>query len=227
MNRKEKLVTEQFYHIYNRGVEKRTIYTSFRDYQRFKTLIFHYLISNKKFSDENPEMEVLTKAALDKSMAGGFKKLVEVSSYCLMPNHFHILIKQLVDHGVSDYMHRIITSYTRYFNKKYERVGPLLQGPFRYKRIESEEQLLYVSKYIHRNPIESSKTRLSWNQALTHPWSSLSSYQLELEELLFKEPIINSFSSLKSYINFLKKNFADEHLNSLKEFDKNSDQIFV
>lgn len=225
MNRKEKLITGQFYHVYNRGVEKRVIYSSFKDYQRFKTLIFHYLITNKKFTDENPEITALTKVALDRSLAEGFKKKVEVLAYCLMPNHFHIMIKQLTDRGVSEYMHRVITSYTKYFNKKYDRVGPLLQGPFRYKRIESEGQLIYVSKYIHRNPIESSKNHLSWNHVLTYRWSSLPSYQLNSEELLFKEPVLNSFTSIKSYLSFLKESFEDNQVNELRELYKNSDEV--
>lgn len=226
MNRKEKLVAGQFYHVFNRGVEKRTIFTSVKDYQRFKNTLFHYLISDKKFTDENPSTEALNKLNLDKALAEGFKKLVEVIAYCLMPNHFHLLLKQLTVTGITDYLHQVTTSYSRHFNLKYERVGGLLQGTFKSRRIDSEEQLIYVSKYIHRNPLDSNKLDLDWNEALAYPWSSLGDYSKSNEELVFKDPVLASFNSPRSYLKFVSENFEEKEVTELIPFDKNTNQIF-
>lgn len=226
MNRKEKLVPGGFYHIFNRGVEKRNIYTSIQDYRRFKNTLFHYLISNKKFSDENPSTETLNKFNLDKAVAEGFKKPVEVICYCLMPNHFHLLLKQLTEIGITDYLHQVTTSYTRHFNLKYERVGGLLQGTFKSRRIDSEEQLVYVSKYIHRNPIDSNKIGLDWKEALTYPWSSLGDYSKRESGLVLKDPVLTSFKSPRSYLNFVAEDFEEKELIELTPFDKNSNRVF-
>ncbi len=121
-----------------------------------------------------------------------------------MPNHFHFLLKQLVESGITNYLHRVTTSFTNYFNLKYDRVGPLLQGAFKYKRIESEEQFVYVSKYIQRNPLELLNPQSESGSALIdYPWSSLACYVNQTEEPLFKEPILASFSSPQDYRGFV------------------------
>lgn len=220
----------QFYHIFNRGVEKRNIYISTNDYQRFKNTIFHYLISNKKFTDENPTTETLDRFNLDKAVAEGFKKTVELIAYCLMPNHFHLLLKQLTETGITDYLHQITTSYTRHFNLKYERVGGLLQGTFKSRRINSEEQLVYVSKYIHRNSYgsnNSNKIGLDFKEALAYPWSSLGDYSKSTAGLVFKDPVLASFDSPRSYLKFVSENFEEKEVVELTPFDKNSSQIFI
>mgnify|MGYP001563092996 CR=1 FL=1 len=146
MQRKEKLVKNEFYHVYNRGVEKRKIFGSDKDLLRFKRILLHYLVTDKKFTDENPELEEIVEATLNKSLKAGFRKTVELVCYCLMPNHFHLLLKQLTENGISCYLQKVLTAYTKYFNLKNERVGPLFQGRFKAKRIETETQLIYVSK---------------------------------------------------------------------------------
>lgn len=226
MNRKEKLVPGEFYHIFNRGVEKRNIYTSIKDYQRFKNTLFHYLISNKKFTDENPSIETLNKLNLDKALAEGFKKPVEILAYCLMPNHFHLLLKQLTETGITEYLHQVTTSYTRHFNLKYERVGGLFQGTFKSRRIDSEEQLVYVSKYIHRNPINSNKIYLDWKEALAYRWSSLGDYSKSELGLVFKNPVLASFKNPRSYLKFVGEDFEEKELIELSPFDKNTNRIF-
>lgn len=81
---------------------------------------------------------------------------LEIISYCLMPNHFHLLVKQVIDHGIVKCLNNFSNSYTRYFNIRHDRVGPLFQGRFKAVRIETDEQLLQVSRYIHLNPVASS-----------------------------------------------------------------------
>ena len=79
--------------------------------------------------------------------------IVDIGAYCLMPNHFHILLQQLQDNGISTFVRKLLNSYTRYFNTKNERIGPLFQGQFKAVRVESDEQLLHLTRYIHLNPL--------------------------------------------------------------------------
>ena len=89
------------------------------------------------------------------------------------PNHFHLTVYELEENGISRYMQRVLNSYTKYFNVRYKKSGHLFQGPYKIVHIENEKQLLYLSAYIHRNPIELKK----WMKKLEHyPWSSYQDY---------------------------------------------------
>lgn len=243
MNRKEKLATGEYYHVYNRGVEKRRIFLGQKDYQRFEDLLFHYLLTNEKFTvnrEKNAEelrnfksqlSGRLSEATSEEPAADGrrqdglrrgrlvnaygndvdgFKPPVALLTYILMPNHFHLLLKQLIDKGTTNYLHRIATSLTNYFNKKNERVGPLFQGAFKYKRVESEEQLLYLSKYIHRNPTESSQTKIAAvDDLLNYRWSSLPNYLSGSNDFLLKDPILGTFPSPAKYRQFVLEDYDE------------------
>jgi len=134
--RKISFENEHIYHIYNRGVEKRKIFTSNRDYQRFiQSFIYYTFAENKlRFARFRPvDMFTLN------------KKRVEILAYCLMPNHFHLILRQISDGGISNSIGQLSNSYTKYFNTKYKRVGPLFQGNFKAVWIENTEQLVHVS----------------------------------------------------------------------------------
>ena len=137
-----------FYHIYNRGSEKRLIFGSKRDYQRFlKTIQYYQFLGPKpKFS----HFSQFQTFKLDPT-----KKIVDIICYCLMPNHFHLLLKQLMDGGITEFVSKISNSYTKYYNTKYNRVGPLLQGEFKAVLVENDEQFIHLSRYIHLNPLVS------------------------------------------------------------------------
>lgn len=141
------LVSGAYYHIFNRGVEKRKVFQSPGDYQRFiKTLEYYYLYPTK--------LKLSTYLNFNQPpISFNQKALVQILCFCLMPNHFHLLIQQLEENGISEFMRRVSDSYTRYFNTKYERVGPLFQGKFKARLVEKDEYLIYLSKYIHRNPM--------------------------------------------------------------------------
>lgn len=155
-HRKIILTTNEIYHAYNRGVEKRPIFLLRKDYLRFIALINYYRFANcpikfshfKELSVEERK-NILTK--LDKES----KKLVDVIAFCLMQNHVHFLLKQLYDNGVSKFMAKTTNGFSHYFNLRHERVGHLFQGNFGAVRIENEEQLVHVSRYIHLNPVSS------------------------------------------------------------------------
>ncbi len=150
MSRKIKISENEYYHIYNRGVDKRIIFSDVRDYERFVCLLF---ISNSqnnfelsKHSHDEWSLEKIIK--MDRG-----QRLVSIGVWCLMPNHFHILIKENVEGGISLFMQKLSTAYTMYFNKKYKRSGALFAGTFKAKHIDSDIYLKYSYSYIHLNSI--------------------------------------------------------------------------
>jgi putative transposase len=134
-------------------------------------------------------------------------KIVEIIVFCLMPNHFHLLLKQVEENGISKYMHRLETGYTMYFNKCNDRSGVLLQGTFKCKAITTNPYLLQLSKYIHTNPLHivgKKQTDISIikKQLCEYPWSSLREYcniWLKNSTVDNKEPILGQFINNHSY----------------------------
>lgn len=189
------LATGEFYHIYNRGIEKRTTFTQRRDYQRFLKTIFYY-----QFIGPRPSFSKFSKPQITFQKPLSNERLIDVICYCLMPNHLHFLIRQLKENGISKFMGQISNSYTKYFNTKYNRVGPLLQGAFKAVRIETDEQLIHVSRYIHINPIVSGLVK----NLEDYPWSSYLEYI----------KLINSFCSTNEILRF----FAPNERAKYKEF---------
>ncbi|OIN88938.1 hypothetical protein COW80_03265 [Candidatus Beckwithbacteria bacterium CG22_combo_CG10-13_8_21_14_all_01_47_9] len=133
-----------YYHLYNRGVNKGLIYSDEQDYKNFLWLLKIYL------SAVDLQGESL-KAPPSHKLKNYFEQ-IRLIAYCLMPNHFHLMIWQKDPDGINHFMRSLATKYTMYFNRKYKRIGPLFQGVYKAVLVESEPQLLYLSKYIHRNP---------------------------------------------------------------------------
>jgi putative transposase len=152
-----------YYHIYNRGVEKRDIFVDTQDYKVF----LEYL---KESLNAPPPPEKLRKpfTLQGASFQGvphqpkNFNKDIELIAYCLMPNHFHLLIKQLEKRAMESFMRSVSTRYSVYFNKKYKRVGKLFQGHYKAVLVKTEEQLLHLSRYIHTNPWKFTKDLTNW-----------------------------------------------------------------
>lgn len=188
------LVNGEIYHIYNRGSEKRNIYTQPRDYKRFKKTFYYY-----QFSGPKPRLSLFTTSKLSTFQPSKDKKLVEVLIFCLMPNHFHFMVKQLKDNGISIFLSQLQNSYTRYFNTKYNRVGPLLQGAFKAVLVKTEEQLIHLSRYIHLNPVVSGICQ----KPEDYNWSSFNEYTTT-ESLCSTSLVLNLFSSKESYVEFTK-----------------------
>ncbi len=151
MRRKVPLVTGEVYHIFNRGVNKGEIFFSEWDYRRFYSAALHYKNKSTKFSYEKPFDDSNDPGSLEQDHWDNPK--VEILAYCLMPNHFHFLLKQLVDKGATSFLQKLCNSYSHYVNLKHNRVGPLFQGPFKNVLVKSQEQLIHVSRYIHLNPL--------------------------------------------------------------------------
>ena len=148
--KRPQFVTEEIYHIYNRGVEKRTICMDKSDYFRFVHGLY-------EFNDTAPSQNIFYKLPNLRSYEVGLRKkepLVEIMCFCLMPNHYHLLLKQLVENGITLFMRKLGTGYTNYFNLKHKRVGALFQGIFKAVRVKREPHLLYLPHYIHLNPLD-------------------------------------------------------------------------
>jgi putative transposase len=154
------LIPDTYYHVYNRGSEKRIIFLQKAYYLNF----------------------------LDRIRENKDKYEITLLSYCLMPNHFHFLIKQGVNGSIQEFMNSIQLGYAKYFNTKNERVGPLFQGRFKAKIVETDEYLLELSAYIHRNPHGIRHTLSSY------PYSSYKEFVTKRENLVDIHPILSYFS---------------------------------
>lgn len=148
MSRNFEIFQEELYHVYNRGTDKRNIFTSVSDYERFLTLLY---VSNGSI----PVHLQLQGSTLNKVVDIDLgKKLVSIGAYCLMPNHFHIILSGIEINGISHFMQKLTTGYTMYFNKRYERSGSLFQGRYKAVHVEKDNYLKYLMTYIHLNPIK-------------------------------------------------------------------------
>jgi putative transposase len=139
----------EFYHIYNRGTEKRNIFLDDADSTRFIELLY--------LSNSNDAVDVRHVRRMYGSVyefARGENPLVYIGAYCLMPNHFHILLTPAVENGVEKFMLKVGTGYSMYFNKRYNRTGVLFQGRFKSRHAYTDEYLKYLFAYIHLNPVK-------------------------------------------------------------------------
>ena len=142
-----KPVTGEIYHIYNRGVEKRKICANDTDRLLFVNGLF---IFNDKAASTN------TSRLSNNLFEVGLRteKLVEILAFCLMPNHYHLMLRQLVENGITEFMRKTGTGHTNYFNIKYERVGPLFQGKYKIAPVKNEAHFIHLPYYIHLNPLD-------------------------------------------------------------------------
>lgn len=154
--RKNPLVIGETYHIFTRSIADFQIFNEKSDFSRMQQLIKYYRIDNNaKFSDFI-NYQIVQKVGFNnmiKTISKDKDSLVQMIAYCLMPTHLHFILKQLSKKGITDYMKDILNSYTRYFNIKHKRKGPLWESRFKSVLVDSDEQLLHLTRYIHLNPV--------------------------------------------------------------------------
>lgn len=186
-------VNGRYYHVYNRGVEKRSIFENSWDKGRLlKTMQYYQLLGPK------PKLSKFLVSQLFKPDLN--KKIVDIICYCLMPNHFHFLLKQTRNGGITEFVSKLSNSYTKYYNVKQKRIGPLLQGEFKAVLIENDEQLLHVSRYIHLNPL----VFLLVKDLGEYRWSSYNEFVNNASKgICAKENILSFFKSPKDYEQFV------------------------
>lgn len=188
-------INDGYYHIFNRGSDKRNIFLQRRDYTRFLQTVRYY-----QFSGPKPKFSDLTKRKLFAFIPAPGAKLVEIICYCLMPNHFHFLVRQIKDNGVAIFVSQLTNSYTKYFNTKYNRVGALLQGTFKSCMIENDEHLLHVSRYIHLNPVVADLVK----SLKDYEWSSYVEYIRAKGSLCSITDVLSFFPNPEKYSQFLE-----------------------
>lgn len=200
--RKIPFVTGNYYHVFNRGVAKNNIFESEKDYLRAIKLADYY-------KHETPKMcfsRLLLFSALDQKKIiaenKALPKIVSLLAYCLMPNHFHFLLKQKKENGIQTFLRIFQNSYVKYFNTVHERVGPLFQGTFRAVPIKNQETLLHVSRYIHLNPYSSGIVSKP-SDIFTYNWSSASEYKENKELLCNTKELRGIFSSKEDFTSFI------------------------
>lgn len=195
---------QNFYHIYNRGVEKRNIFSNDKDYQRFLQTLHYYQFTGPKPPFSRKDLLINKKSDFSRN-----PKSVEIICYCLMPNHFHLLLRQVQEGGIQKFIQQALNSYTKYFNIKHDRIGPLLQGAFKAVSIETDEQLVHVSRYIHLNPFVANLTQDLKNFL----YSSYPAYVgLADQSFCCTKPVLDFFKNPDGY-----KKFVADHSGYAKE----------
>jgi len=135
----------EHYHLYTRGVDKMIIFKNKSDYERFQRLLY---ICN---GDKPVVFKLVQGVPLDEVDRG--ESLVTIIAYTLMPNHLHIIVQEKDEGGVTKFMGKLMTAYSMYFNKKYERSGPLFTRPFRAEHVDNDSYFRWIFSYVHLNPI--------------------------------------------------------------------------
>ncbi len=187
-----------YYHIYNRGVEKRSIFLDQQDCIMF----LHYL---KLYLCSVEELPTLTEGRhMNRLIQLNLSKEVDLLAFALMPNHIHLEIKQHTKDGISKLMRRVATSYVMYFNRKYKRIGPLFQNIYKGAFIDRDEYLLHLSRYIHLNPIKLQRPKINFLSFSSYP------YYLGLKQASWVKP-----KEIVDYFSIKKGDFGS---NSYKDF---------
>lgn len=199
-----------YYHIYNRGVEKRKIFMDQQDYAVFLSYLKEYLLpKNEKELHERLSDPQISSKEKDKTLKAlrmnNFAEEITLLAYCLMPNHFHFFVKQKEADSIDRFVQSLATRYTAYFNRKYKRVGSLCQGVYKAVLITSDAQFLHLSRYIHKQALASQGETLREQQ----PCSYFDYLGLRKTEWIHPEEILSYFDKTTpnlSYENFVRQN---------------------
>ena len=190
-------------HTYNRGNNKEKIFFDNQDYQAF--LFRMGLVLG--FEEKDLKREKLLHFPYSRIRIEGVKNLFKLHAFCLMPNHFHLLIEQCKDEPISKFILKTCTSYTMYINKKYGRVGHLVQDRFKSNLIENDEQLMWTSAYIHMNPVKDKMVSLPEK----YEWSSYKDYIGERNlPIISTDLLIDLFGDKNSFIKETLNYFSKE-----------------
>lgn len=210
------------YHVYNRGADRRTIFKDEKDYRVFLNLLKTYL-SPQDSNSKHPLARIIVRPRPLPCFYGK----VELQAFCLMPNHFHLLIKQAGKMDMANFMRSLCTTYSMYFNKRYNRPGTLFQSKYKAALIETDPYLLHLSRYIHLNP-----KALTGSDPVTKTYSSYP-YYLGSKNALWvnPEPILEFFktaqsTSLQDCLSY--QSFVEEYsviASERSEYQKDSGEI--
>lgn len=189
-NSRKIYVAGQYYHIYSRGIDKKPLFREDSDYEFFLSLFKRYLSTEDQFNTSRVKYP-------------SFKNDVQIIAFCLMSNHIHLLLFQKNEQGMKKLMQSVMTSYSMYFNQKYEHYGPVFQGRYLASLIDKDNYLEHISRYIHLNPKE----------YLKYPYSSLQYYLgSKNADWLTIKPIMNAFKGSSDYLRFVSDYVAHKKI---------------
>ena len=212
MLRKEKFVSGEYYHIYSRTLLN---IPEFKNYKNAKRLERAFLISNSTNSGEAFQLMRNDSGATTEDILKILKngeKLIDILCYVIMPDHYHLLVREIKDNGIKNFIHKCNTSIAKYINIKNERRGPLFESRFKSKHIDTNEYLLHLSLYIHLNPLDFLVGK-GWRKHALKNWSSIKSKLLDYQ-----------WSSLKHFLDITPKNPVISGTEIIKEqFDNKID----
>lgn len=210
-NARKTYLENGIYHIYNRGVEKRVIFLDDQDYKVFLRFL-------KELLTKPPDKKAILK---DFTLKGStFKgilrqplnlhKQLELLAYCLMPNHFHLLIKQTNEKVMKHFMQSLCIRYSMYFNKKYKRIGSLFQGVYKAVLVMEESYLLHLSRYIHLNPLKHSQNLLNTYSSYADYLGKRTTIWMNINIILsYFGSVLTDKKDINSYQDFVEKYTED------------------
>ncbi|MDD5613960.1 MAG: transposase [Candidatus Omnitrophica bacterium] len=215
--RKDALVTDETYHVFNKSIAGFKIFNSESDFFRMRETFCYYQQENRecKFSKYSALLRDNPKARIDLS---GEPMLVKILAYCIMPTHIHLILKQLKESGVSIFMSNIQNSYARYFNTKYNRKGPLWEGRFKNVLIQTDEQLLHLTRYVHLNPVSAYLV----NNPQEWPMSSYGEYI----DIVAKNERMCDYEDIMSMDSVSYRNFVEDRISYQRELERIKDLLF-
>ena len=200
--RKIVFATNEIYHIYNRSIAQEQIFTSLFHLQHIFATINYYrypqILRLSEFNKLNAEAKENYLSNIVKNTP-----LIEIYAFAFMPNHFHLLLKQKTEEGIKKFVSLVQNSYAKYFNIRHNRDGGLFQSPFQGRWIETDEEFLHVSRYIHLNPVTS--FLITIERLSSYPYTSFPDYaMLSQTPWITTNPLSTMFSSQESYAEFVK-----------------------
>ncbi len=219
MQRKEKLAVGEIYHIFSKSIADFKIFNSNGNVLRMKYMLKYYQVVDIpcRFSKFMELKNIQKQGFIEyfNFVSKEKEKIVKIIAYCIMPTHIHLILKQLKENGISNFMGNILNSYSRYFNTKYKRKGPLWEGRFKNISVKTDEQLLHLTRYIHLNPVTARLIDKPEN------WQA-SSYNEYLENSSINERICEYDKILQidrvSYKSFVKDRISyQRELNKIKK----------
>ncbi|OIP64419.1 hypothetical protein AUK15_03280 [Candidatus Nomurabacteria bacterium CG2_30_43_9] len=211
MRRRINISTGEYYHLYNRGTDKRTIFMESHDYKRFMALLY--------VCNSTEPVDIADHFQKGRSFPELFAieredQLVDIIAYCLIPNHFHLLIREKTEGGTEKFMRKLLTAYSMYFNSKYGRTGTLFEGRFKAKHVDSDEYLKYLFAYIHLNPVK----------LIDPKWKENGIQNRETAYDYLVNYMYSSYSDWKGNTRMeskiLNREASPEYFNSSKDFDE-------
>jgi len=229
-----KIVAGNIYHVLNRGVDKRKIFLDTKDHFRFIHDLFEFNdtepVNNLTYYFQNTKSKDIARPYIKKRKQGKKRKLlVDMLAFCLMPNHYHLLMQPHTEDGISKFMKKLNMGYAKYFNSKYQRSGALFEGRYKAIRIEQEPHFIHLPYYIHLNPLDlkfpewRNKEIKSYNKAITfleqYRWSSFPDY-VGIKNF----PSVTQRDFLKNFIGE-EKAHKSAMIRWLKELDQNISKV--